>query len=390
MPEVLPELGALAAAALLLLVAAALWVLQRLLTNSLGHAPLVGSWITRTLDGWLNDARNAVLRSATNSWGAAKQLFRWMEAFARYPIVAAIWVASKTWDAFSTLRNVTLPGLEARALLWASSLFARAETAINSAYVRALNYAASLTARAEADANSLYIRALSYAAGLFTRAEQTALAWVRQAEADAANLVTQASTTLRADIAGAEALAAHEVSALAASTRAELSQLAADLAAGVQTAEALASSQVRALQQGIITDLETIGDSAVSIAWPGAVPDIQALRGTLGADFPWLNDLLGLMAGAGTAGLLGTLIRSMATSQAVTRLATDCIVPNCRNLSGLGSLLQDLGGLLETDLIFALLAAAVTDPTSAARDIEAALYRPASDAAGLFAQLLGA
>jgi hypothetical protein len=120
------------------------------------------------------------------------------------------------------------------------------------------------------------------------------------------------------------------------------------------------------------------------------VPDLQALRDVLGADFPWLNDLAGLMAGAGTAGLLGALIRSMATSQAVTKLATDCIVPNCRNLSGLGSLLSELSGLLEGDIIFALLAAAVTDPAGAARDIEAAIYQPAADAVHLFSGLLRA
>lgn len=390
MPEVMPEIGALVACAALLLIAAALWVTQQLLVNSLGKAPLIGSWITSTLGGWLNDARNAVLNANTQSWGAAKQLFRWAEAFARNPIGMTLALASKVWDNLARLYSVTLPSLENRAALWATSLFSRAEAAINSAYIQSLSYASGLFTRAETTAQGWVNSALVYSAGLFARAEANTLSLVGRAEADAANLVTQASTALQAQITNAEALAAREVSGLAASTQAAVNQLASDMTSGLQTAEALAYSQVQALQRGIVTDLETIGDGAISIAWPDAVPDIQALRGVLGADFPWLNDLLGLMAGAGTAGLLGALIRSMATSQALTRLATDCIVPNCRNLSGLGSLLNDLEGLLAGDLLFTLLAAAVADPAGAARDIQAALYQPSADALGLFTQLLGA
>lgn len=390
MPEALPELGALAAAGFLLLIAAALWVLDRLLTNTLGHAPLIGSWVSNTLSGWINDARNAILRASSASWGAAKQLFRWMQAFLKNPLATTIYLAAQVWRAFSNLRNITLPALESRALVWASSLFSQAQAAVNSAEVRALVYASGLVSRAEATALGWVDTALAYSAGLFARAEADTLALVGRAEAGAANLITEASTELRAGIANAEALAAGEVSALQASVQSAVNQLASDLAGGLAGAEALASSQVQALQQGIITDLETTGDAAIRLAWPDAVPDLQALRDVLGADFPWLNDLLGLMAGAGTAGLLGALIRSMATSQAVTRLATDCIVPNCRNLSGLGSLLQDLEGLLAGDLLFGLLAAAVADPQAAARDIEAALYRPAADTVSLISQLLGA
>lgn len=373
MPEVLPELGALAAFAFLVLIAAALWVLQQLLVNSLGKAPLIGSWISSTLNGWLNDARNAVLSGASASWGAGVQMFRWIDAFVHNPITMTILVFTKVYSAIAHLVTVTIPGVSNNLLIWASGEFSRVEADLSTFETNALVAADGLFTRAEADITAVQDQLLLDASALFTRAEQDALTWADEAVAGAANLVTQASTALQAEITSAEALAASEVSALTASTQAAVNQLAADITSGLASAEALAYSQVQALQQGIITDLETTGDAAVSLAWPDAIPDLQALRDTLGADFPWLSDLAGLMAGAGAAGLLGALIRSMATSQALTRLATDCIVPNCRNLSGLGNDLSNLAGLFAAGTIFAWLAEAVADPTAWASDTNSVL-----------------
>jgi hypothetical protein len=298
-------------------------------------------------------------------------------------------LASKTWDSLARLYDVTLPSLENRAALWATSLFSQAYAAINSDFTQSLSYANGLFTRAEAVAQGWVNTALLYAADLFARAEADALALVSRAEADAANLVTQASTALQAQITSAEALAAREVSGLAASTQAAVNQLANDITSGLAGAEALAYSQVQALQRGIVTDLETIGDTAVGLAWPDAVPDINALRGVLGADFPWLNDLLGIMAGAGTAGLLGALIRSMATSQALTRLATDCIVPNCRNLSGLGNDLSQLLGIISEGALLAWLAEMVANPQGWARDTGTVLGPIGNDSISAARTLLG-
>lgn len=390
MPVALAGLADVAYALMLLLLAAALTALIYLLVNSLGKAPVIGSWISGTLAGWLTDARNALLNAAKSAWHGLVNLLNWCNTLMLTMLVRASEFYTEASQAISRVVFVRLPELAGNVYSQALSLYDTAKAEIITAYNQAIGYATSVLHTAEQTAQVLTQEAISEGQALFARAEADTLALVGRAEADAANLVTQASTALQSDIASAEALAAHEVSALQASVQSAVNQLANDLTGGLASAEALAYSQVQALQQGIITDLETTGDAAVQLAWPDAVPDLQALRGVLGADFPWLNDLLGLMAGAGTAGLLGALIRSMATSQAVTRLATDCIVPNCRNLSGLGSLLQDLEGLLAGDLLFSLLAAAVADPQAAARDIEAALYQPAADTVSLISQLLGA
>lgn len=367
-----------AVALMLLLLAAALTALIYLLVNSLGKAPVIGSWISGTLAGWLTDARNALLHAASASWHGLINLLNWGNNLLLTMLVYASQFYSEASAAVSRIVFVRIPELAGSAYSQALSLYDTARADVISAYHQATSYAAALVSSAEAWVQSRLDQLAAEATSLFTRAEQDALTWIGQAEASAANLVTQASTALQAEIRDAEAIAAHEVSALQASVQAAVNQLATDLTSGLQTAEALASSQVAALQRGIVTDLETIGDGAISIAWPDAAPDLQALRGALGADFPWLNDLLGLLAGAGTAGLLGALIRSMATSQALTKLATDCIVPNCRNLGGLGNDLQQLLGLLSDAALAAWITELVHSPGAWAQDMQATAA-PAGD-----------
>jgi len=91
----------------------------------------------------------------------------------------------------------------------------------------------------------------------------------------------------------------------------------------------------------------------------------------LGADFPWLKDLEQVLAGAGAAGLAGALIRSLAGTQAITKLAEECIVPNCLNLSGFGSELHNLLGVAGDAALLAFLVTAVADPAGWAADMAA-------------------
>lgn len=389
MPEVLPELGALAAVAALLIIAAALWVLQGLIRNSLGRLPVVGSWINQNIDAALNDARNAVLDGAGATWGVAKTLFRWMVAFFRNPVGQLLFLAAQGYQFASKVRNVWLPSLEIRVLNSTASWFNAAQT-----------YALGLYRAAVTDINGAVASALVTASGWFTTAERdTARLFATAetdithalvtAELDAAALAGRVASAASAEFRAAETFAAGETAALGAAVRGELSTLAGALTAGVATAEAVAAARLAAVQGGIYTDLETWADKAVTGWWPDAAGELDALRGTLGADFPWLRDLTAGLAGAGAIGLAGALIRSMATSQAVTRLATDCIVPNCRNLSPYGRDLSNLLGDVSTAALLAWLIEAAADPAGWARDTGAVLGPIASGATTAAKTLLG-
>lgn len=368
MPAIALELGDLAAFLFLLLIAAALWVLIALLNNSLGRLPVVGSWITSNISAALNDARNAILSAAGATWGAGVKLFRWIEAFIQNTSNALFNALVQTYIFASRMYDVTLPNLESRVLVDASGWFSSAESYAESLYNAAVSYETSLVDQAIVDASNLFASAEHYAVGLFDTATADIANAIIAAETDAANLIASASTTLTADIHAAEVFAADGINSLEASTQAAINSLSADITAGIHTAESLAAVNLGAAVGGIYTDLETWGDQAIADAWPDAQGDISSLRGTLGADFPWLNDLLGALGGLGAAGLAGALIRSMATSHALTKLADDCIVPQCRNLGGLSN---DLGNLLSdasTAAMLAWLIFGVVDPAGWAAD----------------------
>jgi len=385
----LPDLGAVAAALLLLLIAAALWVIIRLLTNSLGHAPVIGSWISGTLAGWLNDARNAILDAAKASWHAAVQLFEWIKEYFVWQYDLVFRTIEDASGAVYRLAYVRLPELLASATSYALSVYHSAVAYADSRFNAAIAYAAGLLSTAEAYALTVYHSAVSYAAQLFARAEADAIALVDSTAAALASDITRASTALRAELTQLGGQLVTDIDGLAASTQAAVNTLAGDLAAGVATAEAVAASALTGAVGGIYTDLEQLGRQAVSDAWPDAAGDIQALRGTLGADFPWLNDLLGALGGLGTAGLAGALIQSLAGAHAVTRLANDCIVPNCRNLGGLGNDLSNLLGAAETAALLAWLAELARNPSGWASDMAANAAPVGNDAIGTVRTLLG-
>lgn len=388
MPEALPELGALAAVAALLIIAAALWVLQGLIRNSLGRLPVVGSWINSNIDSALNDARNLVLQAVGATWGFAKTMFRWMIAFFKNPLAQILFFAAEAWQFGSKVVNVWLPDLQIRVLVTASQWFSTAENYAHGLYDTAVNYVNTQVTRALVLASSEVATVEHDARVLFDTATADIANAIVSAESYAANLVVNASTALQADILSAENLVIGDINALQHSVQAAVDELGRELAAGVATAESIAASRLAAVEGVIYTDLETWGIQAVRDAWPDVQGDVQALRGVLGQDFPWLNDLLGALGGVGAAGLLGALIQSMAGAHAITRLATDCIVPNCRNLSGLGNDLSNLLSTASTAAMLAWLIFAVTDPSGWAAETDAAAGGVAAtlaqDAARLF------
>lgn len=389
MIEALPDLGALAAALFLLLIAAALWVLTQLLVNTLGKAPLIGSWVSGTLAGWLNDARNAILGAAKDSWHAAVQLFNWMGELQVKEMTVAWHFMDSASGAISRLAYVRLPALLFQATNYALGLYHAATSYAQALQAQVLVWADGQVARLENLITSAVATALVRAEQLVTAARAEAAALVARAEADAANAITRASTALQAEISADVATLEGDIRQVDAWAVSAVGQLGRDLTSGLASAEALAFSQLQALQRGIYTDLETAGEAALQVAWPDAIPDIEALRQALGADFPDIRALLDALAGAGAAGLLHALISSLAGTQAITKLATECIVPNCRNLGGLGNFLNQLFADATDLALIAWLAEGVRNPGGWAGETDALLGSIATDTASAARTLLG-
>lgn len=389
MPVVIPDLGLAVAALFLLLIAGALWVLQGLVRNSFGRLPVVGGWIDRNIDAALNDARNAVLHGAHSAWDGIIRLFDWASSY-----LYRMWQGTvNTFLAVAgTVANVVDHQLPALARAAAAGIIQAADAVrayADAKVAAAVRFGTEEIADLRGYTDAIVTAAVQLAARGIADLRRYTDQLVTGAEQLAADELARADTVLRADITAAEQLAAREVAALAAGTQAAVNTLARDITTSVAAAEAVAAARLAAVRGGIYTDLDTWGDQAVARAWPDAAGDLAALRRAIGGDFPWLNDLLGALGGAGAAGLAGALIRSLAGTHAITRLAEDCIVPNCRNLSGLGGALQQLLALGFDAALVGWVAYAIADPEAAARDTDAVAGPLTQATLGTLVSLLG-
>jgi len=384
----LPDLAGFVAAGLLLLLACALSGIIYLLANSLGKAPVIGGWVTRDVNGWLTDARNALLKASSATWHFATGMINWAWDILTKPLIYLYHYATAAWQWLNVLFTQTIPDAENRVLNYALSRFDAAEADAAHLFTVAERYTGTEIAAAEHLAAELFAEAESYAGKAVAAAETALAADIRAVQQAAAADLTAAERALTSTINSVATAADKDLASLAGQTNTDIGRLANDVVSEVTKAEAIAAANLAAVQAGIYTDLEQWGDQAVSHVWPDAAQDIAALRQTLGADFPWLNDLLGALGGLGSVGIAGALIRAIAGAEVVTNLADQCIIPNCRNLSGLGSDLAELLQAASVAAMVAWLVFCVTDPAGAATDIQDVLLNPlrvvVTDASHLF------
>jgi len=389
MQFLLPDLAGFVAAAVLLALACALGLLAALLANTLGRAPVIGGWVSRDLAGWLRDAANAVLKASSASWHFATGMIHWLQDILTKPLIYLGEFCSASWKWLQTLFTQTIPDAENRALNYAAGLVDKAEADASHLFTVAERDTAAAVTAAESRADTLYYKAETYAAGLVRAAESALSADIARAEQSAAAAVSALGHSLTTAISSVASAADNDLASLAGQTNTDVGRLASDIVSEVQRAEAIAATNLAAVQSGIYTDLTTWGDQAIADAWPNAAGDIAALRQSLGGDFPWLNDLAGALGGLGVAGLAGALIRSLAGVNAITNLATDCIVPNCRNLSQFGADLQDLLGVASEAALLAWLIFLVADPQGWAQDMATVAAPVAAATTAATAALLG-
>lgn len=157
--------------------------------------------------------------------------------------------------------------------------------------------------------------------------------------------------------------------------------LRADLAGA--TAHVLAQAHAYADRAGhdaqvaAINQLNTSATAHIAQDWQGIRDETDALLGEIGADFPKVAaDLRDLPISLPTT-VPVALSAALAAAIPMLRLARDCTVPNCRNLSRFGRDLADMEAAVEGVDVFAWLAEMVTHPGSAAADLAADLTGPA-------------
>lgn len=108
----------------------------------------------------------------------------------------------------------------------------------------------------------------------------------------------------------------------------------------------------------------------VAPVWRGLLGDVDVLEGVLGTDFPDLSGLLGDLAGVHGLDTALSLAGTATMARVLSRYLTQCGIPNCRNLSGVGRALQELFGLVGDAAFLAVLAELIADPQGAAQEVE--------------------
>lgn len=220
------------------------------------------------------------------------------------------------------------------------------------------------------------------AVGLISAVESRVLGELSAVEAHLQDQVVGLVKSAEADLIG-------EVDQLAGTVKADLTQALdyAESEAGkaLTAAEAYAVTAATAAVGVLVTDV----DQAVAPVVTGLIDDIGSVVGVIGSDFPDVGSLLRDLDLSKLGEMAGALAGTMTIVQALTRLAEDCTIPNCRNLSGVGRALQDLFALVEGGSLLALIAALITDPEGTATELHQVLDPIVSDGINAARSTLG-
>lgn len=320
---------------------------------SLGLLPKALHWTTHLVSGWAQDiAHVAVSFSETLSWFVVTFVPREIHKASAYldHKIATLAVSLAHHVAALSQR------IEARAAQLVTRIDHEAHVAAH-----ALAHDIAVTEHKIAGAITTAEKA--------AKAEATAL--FRAAEHDA----TRALATARSDLLKAVATAEAATAALAKTLTTDIGRIDSQI-------ENLATVSIPAVLGALGTDI----DSAVSGDWDELTAAVAGATAAAAGGFADVTGWLGAISTTAINDIAGLSVLSVATAGALASLAEDCIIPNCRNLGGLGALLKDVLGLVEDGALLAFIAEVASNPEGAASDIESILGPIASSTSS---QLLG-
>lgn len=272
-------------------------------------------------------------------------------------------IATLNW-----LRHTLVPGLINTARTALQAGITAANNNANHLYNLAITNAANLYHQALAYADGVGANAISQAQHLYNLAIGYVDSHVAGLESDIANGVARAEAYANGLVAGAEADAQHlynlavgagqdAASAALNAAQGAIGQVARD----AQTAANLAAAAA-------LTTLEGEAARALAGVWPDVSAAAQGVITTAGTDFAGaISDIKGI-DWTKTVDIAGSIAGTAAIAASMAKLAEQCVIPNCRNLSGIGRELQQILGAVEGVGFLAFITEMLTDPQGAATD----------------------
>lgn len=231
---------------------------------------------------------------------------------------------------------------------------------------RAIGYAQHIYNLAAAYAHSLYEQAVGEAEHLYN------VAWAHWVAADAVVLhtaehlynlaISYANSALRDALGQASNVLRLIDGKIAAETTAIVGYVNTVGADVLKAGETFATQAATAAVGTLVTDVDNI----LAPVATGLIDDVGSLVGVLATDFPDVGQLVRSIDLTKVGELSGALVGTMTMVRALTRLAEDCTVPNCRNLSQYGRELKSLLNMVEDAAFLAFIVALIEDPQGAA------------------------
>lgn len=383
-----PEEILAAVMAVLLLVGALL--IARLVANLLPDIkiPLVGS-----LRGLVNSAMNGVIGGAKAGWEVTADGAYWLivapVVFTYHLVSGAINLAENIGWKLANILRVTIPQTLAVAMKFAQSVEDTVKSLIDASVALAASAVATLRASLTALINEIHaglsadiVALQNYATSAIgaltastTSAIQTALSlaytFTSKVEAAIENDIAALASKVAGDIVNAEHLAT------------------AAVGQALSAAEAYALTQALKAATAAVTELDHLTQTTVAAIWQGIITDVDNVVAVAEQDFADVVTDLRSVARAVPTDIAGAIAATMAISIPLLKLAKDCTMPNCRNLSGLGRFLEDLFTDATDAALVAMLIELVHDPKSGAHEVMSSLGGLANDTVGLAKELVG-
>lgn len=210
-----------------------------------------------------------------------------------------------------------------------------------------------------------------------TTAEHYAVSEATKAETAAKAAATAALNDATSALHSAIVAVQNAVTGLANTVSTDVTNLEQQIAG---TGTAVASTVIGTIDQDI--------NAVAADEWAKITAQIGTLEGTIGTDFTDVRAWLDGIPAEALQDIAGVTAVAIAGVGILTKLANDCIVPQCRNLSGLGNLLNDLEGLLGGGALLAFLAELASNPAGFTTDVEDVLGPIADDTVDVVRGLL--
>lgn len=371
---IVPEVAAVVIALLVLLCLLAVRQLMVALSQALPdwHIPGFGS-----IAGHVASAADRVYQFVLSQLGSALSA---MVRLLSMPIQYFTWLFSGISDALAQayrlgahLVTVVIPStihaltglinyVQAHAIAYAASLYRLAIAATVAAEARVTGLISYVQAHIAAYALSLYRSALVLLAAAEARLAAL-ISYVQIAVVHYADFLYSQAVAL---VAAAEARAlAHALSLY----HSAVALVESRYRAAIAYADAAIGAAITALQQH---EHVLIG-KALAAVWPRVIANVDSAIAVADKDFADAIADLKAIGRAVPTDAAGAIAGTALGIAALVKLAEDCVMPNCRNLSKYGRDIQSLFGVVEGAMLIGLLAECAHDPAGVADEARSVL-----------------